>query len=125
MALSIGSAWGCRVLEPIPIAAVRNNVPAHLIAEGEPQIERGKPRPIIDGFGWVWGIPSKLILWNWKSEDHRIGVETEQILGEYLADNGRNDVRLRREAYQVLFPAYGTYVGNAAGLMVRIRRPPT
>lgn len=50
--LALIAAGGCKVLEPKPIALVRNNIPADLIADGEPQIERGKPRPIIDGFVW-------------------------------------------------------------------------
>ena len=98
--LAIIFASGCRVLEPRPIAVVRNNIPTDLIADGEPQIERGKPRTVIDGFGWVWGIPSKLMLWNRNVENHRISPETETLLTEYLETNGLSDVKVRLNQYR-------------------------
>ena len=98
--LAIIFASGCRVLEPRPIAVVRNNIPTDLIADGEPQIERGKPRTVIDGFGWVWGIPSKLMLWNRNIENHRISPETETLLAEYLETNGLSDVKVRLNQYR-------------------------
>ena len=98
--LAIIFVSGCRVLEPRPIAVVRNNMPTELIADGEPQIERGKPRTVIDGFGWVWGIPSKLMLWNRNVENHRISPETETLLAEYLETNGLSDVKVRLNQYR-------------------------
>ncbi len=91
---------GCKLLEPKPIAVVRNNIPTDLIADGELQMERGKPRPIIDGFGWVWGIPSKLMLWNRKVENHRISAETESLLYDYLETNGLSDIKVRLNQYR-------------------------
>ena len=98
--LAIIFVSGCRVLEPRPIAVVRNNIPTDLIADGEPQIERGKPRTVIDGFGWFWGIPSKLMLWNRNIENHRISPETETLLVEYLETNGLSDVKVRLNQYR-------------------------
>ena len=100
--LALVFVCGCHVLEPKPMAVVRNNIPPNLIADGEPQIERGAPRPIIDGFGWVWGIPSKLMLWNRQVENHRISPETEALLAEYLATNGLNDIKVRLNQYHPL-----------------------
>ena len=91
---------GCKLLEPKPIAVVRNNLPTDLIADGELQMERGKPRPIIDGFGWVWGIPSKLMLWNRKVENHRISAETESLLYDYLETNGLSEIKVRLNQYR-------------------------
>jgi hypothetical protein len=91
---------GCRVLEPRSIDTVRNNIPTDLIADNEPQIERGAPRPIIDGFGWVWGIPSKIMLWNRKVENHHISGETESHLIRYLETNGLSDVKVRLNQYR-------------------------
>ncbi len=98
--LALALMSGCRILEPNPIAVVRNNIPTDLIADGESQMERGSPRPIVDGFGWVWGIPSKLILWNRKVENHRISAETETLLYEYLETNGLSDVKVRLNQYR-------------------------
>ena len=91
---------GCKLLEPKPIAVVRNNLPTDLIADGELQMERGKPRPIIDGFGWVWGIPSKLMLWNRKVENHRISAVTESLLYDYLETNGLSEIKVRLNQYR-------------------------
>ena len=93
---------GCRVLEPIPISVVRNNIPTSLIADHEPQFERGKPRYIIDGFGWVFGIPSKIMFWNRKFENHHISPETELVMEEYLVTNGLSDIKVRLNQYRPL-----------------------
>ncbi|MFN7333537.1 MAG: hypothetical protein ACK5TC_00585, partial [bacterium] len=62
-------------------------------------MERGQPRRVIDAFGWVWGIPSKLMLWNRKVESHSISPETEQRLEEYMVDNQLVDVKVRLNQY--------------------------
>ena len=98
--LAIVFTSGCKLLEPKPIAVVRNNIPTDLIADGELQMERGKPRPIIDGFGWVWGIPSKLMLWNRKVENHQISRETESLLYDYLETNGLSEIKVRLNQYR-------------------------
>ena len=91
---------GCRILEPQSIVMQRNNIPTDLIADGESQMERGAPKPIIDGFGWVVGIPSKLMLWNRKVENHNISVKTEALLAEYMATNGLTDIKVRLNQYR-------------------------
>jgi len=91
---------GCKILEPKSIAMQRNNIPSDLIPDGEAQMERGAPRPIIDGFGWVWGIPSKIMLWNRKVENHNISLETEALLAEYMATNGLTDIKVRLNQYR-------------------------
>jgi hypothetical protein len=91
---------GCRVLEPIPISMVRNTVPTNLIADDEPQMEVGRPRKIIDGIGWVVGIPSKLMFWNRKVENHSVSAETQLVLDEYLKANSLNDVKVRVNQYR-------------------------
>ena len=91
---------GCKILEPKSIAVQRNNIPTDLIANDESQMERGTPRPIIDGFGWVWGIPSKLLLWNRKVENHNISPETEELLAEYMETNGLTDIKVRLNQYR-------------------------
>ncbi len=97
--LVVVPASGCRILKPQSIARVRNNLPPDLIREGELQIERGKPRPIIDGFGWVWGVPSKLMLWDRRIENHSISAQTEQRLVGYLSENGLDEVKVRLNQY--------------------------
>lgn len=70
-----------------------------LAAITQPQIERGQPRPIIDGIGWVVGIPQKIILWDRRVDDHDISPATEQAVAEYLAVNELNEVKVRLNQY--------------------------
>ncbi|MCU0720699.1 MAG: hypothetical protein MUC83_13405 [Pirellula sp.] len=99
-ACSLLLTTGCGVLKPQSIQRVRNNLPSDLTPDNEPIIERGQPRPIIDGFGWVWGIPSKIILWNRRAENHNISSETEQWLVDYMVENDLYDVKARLNQYR-------------------------
>ena len=67
--------------------------------KARPQLERGRPQAFVDGFGWVWGIPSKLILFDRRVENHRVSRETEQAIAEYLAANELHTVKVRVNQY--------------------------
>ncbi len=49
-----------------------------------PQISRGRPVPVIDFIGNIFAIPSKLLLWSPKMDNHAISADTEQYLIEYI-----------------------------------------
>jgi hypothetical protein len=100
LAWSLLPTSGCGVLKPHSIQRVRNNLPNELTPDNEPIVERGQPRPIIDGFGWIWGIPSKIILWNRRAENHSISPETEQWLVDYMVENDLYDVKARLNQYR-------------------------
>ncbi len=87
-------------MTPRAIPMSQNNLPRELNGCDECQMERGQPRPIIDAVGWVVGIPSKLILWDRRAENHRISMETEAILAEYLASNELDQVKVRLNQYR-------------------------
>jgi hypothetical protein len=59
----------------------------------------GKPRPVIDGIGWVMGIPDKLLLWDRRVENHHVGENTKASIAEYLDSRGLNDVHVRVNEY--------------------------
>ena len=61
--------------------------------------ERGRKNIVLDGAGWVAGIPSKLLLWNTKVDSHSVSPETEAQLRAYLAANGLHDVKVRINQY--------------------------
>src|SRR5256885_1600256 len=63
------------------------------------QIERGQPRPVLDTVGWIFGIPSKIILWNSRIDNHDISVNTEAAISDYLAANELYDVKVRLNQY--------------------------
>ena len=71
-----------------------------LLWPGEKQITRGEPIGWLDGLGhYVFSLPSKLILWNWNVDRHRISPETEEALRRYLEDNGMRSVKVRLNEY--------------------------
>lgn len=70
------------------------------LLDDQPQIQRGEPRKLIDGFGWVWGVPNKLLLWNRRMDNHHIGPETEAAIAGYLYDNDLPTVRVRLNQYR-------------------------
>jgi len=66
----------------------------------EEQVHRGRPNAFVDGLGhYVFSLPSKLILWNWRVENHDISPETEQRLRDYLAANDLPNVKVRINEY--------------------------
>ena len=92
-------AVGCRSpLRPNAIDA-RQMIQCDQLADQQPQIQRGQPRKILDTAGWVVGIPSKLILWDRRADNHRLGPETEEAIARYLESNGLTSVRVRLNQY--------------------------
>lgn len=90
-------------LEPREIPLARRNVAPELVAATkESQIERGKPRPVIDGVGWFFGIPGKIVLWDRRVENHSISGGTELAISEYLDDNQLDHVKVRLNQYAPL-----------------------
>ena len=66
---------------------------------GESQIERGRPAPVIDGLGWVIGIPSKILMLDGRTDNHNISPETETCLENYLVKNDLDKVKVRINEY--------------------------
>jgi len=64
-----------------------------------PQIERGERRPVIDGIGWVVGIPNKIILWDRRVENHNVSEQTEAVMAQYVNDLGLADTKVRLNQY--------------------------
>jgi hypothetical protein len=62
-------------------------------------VSRGRPNVIVDGAGWVLGIPQKILLWNSRALNHDVSPETEQEAVEYLAAHGLDDVQVRVNQY--------------------------
>jgi hypothetical protein len=66
----------------------------------EPQISRGDPNATADGLGhYLFSLPEKLILWNWKMGNHDISPETEEQVRLYLATNDLKEVKVRLNEY--------------------------
>jgi len=69
----------------------------------EPQISRGDSNVLADSLGhYLFSLPEKLVLWNWKMGNHDISPETEQAVREYLARNDLKEVKVRLNEYAPL-----------------------
>ena len=62
-------------------------------------IVHGRENIILDGAGWVMGIPQKILLWNHKVDSHSVSSETIDQLERYLASEGLDDVKVRVNQY--------------------------
>lgn len=90
-------------LKPREIQVNRVNVAPELVeATQDSQIERGKPRPVLDGLGWVFGIPSKIMLWDRRVDNHNVSAETEEAIRRYLDDNDLDHVKVAINQYDPL-----------------------
>lgn len=66
---------------------------------GEPQVEYGRPNAVVDGIGWVTGIPEKILLWDRRAENHAVSEGTVNVVQQYLHDNSLTDVKVRVNQY--------------------------
>ncbi|MFH0953626.1 MAG: hypothetical protein V1873_04785 [Verrucomicrobiota bacterium] len=76
-----------------------DHVSTFKLRPGEPQVERGMPLGLLDGLGWVIGIPSKIILLDRRMDNHYISPETEEALVRYLQANSLTEVKVRLNEY--------------------------
>ena len=68
-------------------------------AVGSVQIERGKPRPLIDAAGRLLGLPNRIAIGDARVDNHNISRETELEITNYLEQNGLNSVLVRSNQY--------------------------
>ncbi|MCB1175586.1 MAG: hypothetical protein KDK39_18570 [Leptospiraceae bacterium] len=65
-----------------------------------PQFESGEPYWILDAPGhYFFSLLSKLILWNWKMNNHDISEETKLYLQDYIRANRLQNVKVRFNMY--------------------------
>lgn len=102
LVVAILVSGGCNPLAPRPILHGGYRVAPELIVDAGPVIERGKPRPIIDGIGWVIGIPGRLLLWDPRIDNHHISHHTEAVVAGYIAENDLHHVKVRLNQYAPL-----------------------
>ena len=67
--------------------------------DDDPQVVRGRPHKLVDGVGWVFGIPEKIALWDRRASNHHVTPETEQKLAEYLKAHGMESTKVRINQY--------------------------
>ncbi len=65
-------------------AGCATTAPPYVGQGPHPQISRGHPLPPIDFLGNVFALPTKLILCNWKVDNHAVSADTERYLVKYV-----------------------------------------
>jgi hypothetical protein len=92
---------GCAAI-PYRAAASLSTPKTLKLRPGEAQVERSRPIRVLDAMGhYFFSMPTKLLLLNWKVENHKISKETEQTLVEYLELNNLKDVKVLLNGYAV------------------------
>ncbi len=100
LAVLLLAATGCAASGPYVYGEGLEGPRTLRLREGEPQIERGAPHALVDGLGhYVLSLPSKLLLFDWKVDNHDVSFETEEAIREYLTDNGLANVKVRINQY--------------------------
>ncbi|MGC3968829.1 MAG: hypothetical protein QM775_16110 [Pirellulales bacterium] len=99
----LATAPACAKRRPYVLgSASQYNESPQLARMTNPQIERGERRPLLDGLGWVIGIPGKIVLWDRRIDNHNVSYQTEASVGEYLAANELSSVKVRINQYAPL-----------------------
>ena len=71
----------------------------HSSAQGQVQVQRGQPRPIIDAAGRFFGLPNRIAIGDSRVDNHDISPETELEIVNYLEQSGLNSVMIRSNQY--------------------------
>ena len=82
--------------EQAPVSTCENECS---IACGHVDVEVGSKAPLIDGAGWVLGIPRKILLWDRRADNHDVSDQTVGEVAEYIDQRGLNDVKVRINQY--------------------------
>jgi hypothetical protein len=84
----------------------RNQAPAIATASDEScgpspsvVVASGKPHRLVDGLGWFFGIPSKVLLWDARVKNHQVSEKTTNAVTQYLELNQLPDVCVRVNQY--------------------------
>ncbi len=62
----------------------------------------GNPNGLIDGIGWVVGLPGKILHWDRRIDNHDVSSQTEEKLREYITINNLEEVKFRINQYDPL-----------------------
>ena len=111
---------GCSPRKPYVFAKPKVGPPRRPFGPGKPQFERGAPNAVIDGLGhYLFSLPSKALLWNWRVNNHRISPETERFLREYIQANDLTKVKVRLNQYDPLGEAKRLFKNGDVGVGYR------
>ena len=80
-------------------SSVSNNDQCDHWNSGTLQVEYGASRPVLDSVGWAVGIPRRVLLWDWRVDNHDVSENTISEVCRYLDQNDLNQVKVRVNQY--------------------------
>ena len=95
----LANVTGCHVLSPQSIPSSPQYLAPELVQSEESPIEIGRPIQWLDTAGWIWGIPSKLLLWDHRVDNHRITEQTIATTADYLQVKNLPHLKVRINQY--------------------------
>lgn len=66
------------------------------------EVVQGNPNKVVDGIGWVVGIPRRIILWDRRVDNHRVQPETMAEVATYAKMNELDGICVRVNQYAPL-----------------------
>lgn len=102
--LTVGLAEPCESQEPtqpreVVPTSYQDNAGGDNCAAACVDVEVGSRAPMIDGVGWVLGIPRKVLLWDRRADNHNVSDQTVGEVAQYIDERGLNDVKVRVNQY--------------------------
>ena len=88
---------GCSTFNALEKRSFVNEAPLQQV-----EIQRGRPRPIVDAAGRVLGLPNRIAIGHTKIDNHNISPATEMEILNYLEQNGLDSVLVRSNQYAPL-----------------------
>lgn len=73
--------------------------PAPIAAPLDIEVEHGERRPVLDGVGWVIGVPSKLVMLDRRVDNHEVSPVTVEETYDYLREHEVDGVLVRVNQY--------------------------
>jgi hypothetical protein len=98
--IGIAGIWSCTVVGLLmPNAMGQARLCDQWETSKQVQVERGIDRPLLDGAGWVMGIPSKILLWDRRAVNHSVSDRTVCEVADYLNRKDLDDTIVRVNQY--------------------------
>lgn len=115
--LLFGCASAPEIYHPTEERYVKDQIE---MADGSPQLERGRPVAVLDGFNhYVLSLPTKLLLLNWRIQDHALSERNERILERYLELNQLHSVKIRHNQWAPIDEWHRMWSNDQVGLGYR------
>ena len=96
------TSLGCSTFNALEKRSFVNDQQSGQLSGQQVQIQRGRPRPILDAAGRFLGFPNRIAIGVNEVDNHAISQATEMEIVNYLEQNGLESVLVRSNQYAPL-----------------------